>query len=139
MFITQTLRRAVQINARGTATIFGERRQTWQQFQERVARLAGALKELNVGAADRVAILSLNSDRYLEYLYGVAWAGAACNPINIRLAPPEIAYTLEDSGSAVLLIDDAFSQMLPALRPLLTAVQHVIFIGDGPCPEGCLD
>jgi long-chain acyl-CoA synthetase len=139
VFITQTLRRAVQINARGTATIFGERRQTWQQFQERVARLAGALKELNVGAADRVAILSLNSDRYLEYLYGVAWAGAACNPINIRLAPPEIAYTLEDSGSAVLLIDDAFSQMLPALRPLLTAVQHVIFIGDGPCPEGCLD
>lgn len=139
MFITQTLRRAVQINARGTATIFGERRQTWQQFQERVARLAGALKELDVGRADRVAILALNSDRYLEYVYGVAWAGAACNPVNIRLAPPEIAYTLEDSGSSVLLIDDAFSQMLPALRPLLTAVRHVVFIGDGPCPEDCLD
>ncbi len=139
MFITQTLRRAVQIKANGTATIFGERQQTWQQFQDRVARLAGALKQFNVGPADRVAILSLNSDRYLEYLYGVAWAGAACNPVNIRLAPPEIAYTLEDSGSAVLLVDDAFSQMLPALRPLLTAVKHLIFIGDGPCPEGCID
>jgi acyl-CoA synthetase (AMP-forming)/AMP-acid ligase II len=137
--ITQTLRRAVQINAKGTATIFGERRRTWTQFQERVARLAGALKDLNVGRADRVAILSLNSDRYLEYFYGVAWAGAASNPVNIRLAPPEIAYTLEDSRSAVLFLDDTFSKMLPALRPLLTAVRHVIFIGDGPCPEGCID
>ena len=139
MFITQTLRRAVQINAKGTATIFGERRQTWKHFQERVARQAGALKELEVRRADRVAILSLNSDRYLEYIYGVAWAGAACNPVNIRLAPPEIAYTLEDSGSVVLFIDDAFSRILSALRPLLTAVRHVIFIGDGPCPEGCLE
>lgn len=139
MFISQTLRRAVQINAKGTATIFGERRRTWTQFQERVARLAGALKELNVGRADRVAILALNSDRYLEYLYGVAWAGAASNPVNIRLAPPEIAYTLEDSRSAVLFLDDAFSKMLPVLRPLLKAVRHLIFIGDGPCPEGCLD
>ncbi|WP_370305458.1 long-chain-fatty-acid--CoA ligase [Sinimarinibacterium flocculans] len=139
MFITQTLRRAVQINASGTATVFGERRRTWTQFQERVARLAGALKELNVGRADRVAILSLNSDRYLEYFYGVAWAGAASNPVNIRLAPPEIAYTLDDSRSGVLFLDDAFSKMLPALRPLLTAVRHVIFIGDGPCPEGCID
>jgi long-chain acyl-CoA synthetase len=139
MFITQTLRRAVQINAKGTATICGERRQTWAQFKDRVARLAGALKALDIGREDRVAILALNSDRFLEYIYGVAWAGAASNPVNIRLAPAEIAYTLEDSGSVALFVDDAFSQILPALRPLLTAVRHVIFIGDGPCPEGCID
>lgn len=139
MFITQTLRRAVQINGKGIATIFGERRRTWAQFQERVARLASALKDMNVGQEDRVAILSLNSDHYLEYFYGVAWAGAASNPVNIRLAPPEIAYTLNDSGSAVLFIDDAFSKMLPALRPLLTVVRHVVFIGDGPCPDSCIE
>jgi len=139
MFITQTLRRAVQIKAKGTATIFGERRQTWEQFEGRVARLAGALQALGVGREERVAILALNSDRYVEYFYGVAWAGAASNPVNIRLAPPEIAYTLDDSGSTVLFVDDAFAQMLPALRPLLTAVKHVIFMGDGPCPQGCLD
>jgi long-chain acyl-CoA synthetase len=139
MFITQTLRRAVQTNAKGTATICGERNQTWAQLQERVARLAGALQELGVGRGDRVAILALNSDRFVEYIYGVAWAGAASNPVNIRLAPAEIAYTLEDSGSSVLFVDDTFAQVLPALRPLLTTVRHVIFIGDGPCPEGCLD
>jgi len=69
MFITQTLRRAVQTNAKGTATICGERNQTWAQLQERVARLAGALQELGVGRGDRVAILALNSDRFVEYIY----------------------------------------------------------------------
>lgn len=139
MFITQTLRRAVQIRAQGTATIYGDRRQTWAQFQERVSRLAGAFAQLGVERGDRVAILALNSDRYLEYFYGIAWAGAASNPVNIRLAPPEIAYTLEDSRSRVLFVDDAFSQMLPALKPLLKTVAHIVFIGDGACPEGCIE
>ena len=106
MRITQTLRRAVQTRADATATICGNREQTWRELRDRVARLAGALHGLGVQAEDRVAVLALNSDRYLEYLYGVAWAGAAANPVNIRLAPPEIAYTLEDSESRVLFVDD---------------------------------
>src|SRR5690554_7050863 len=40
-------------------------------------------------------------------LFRSPWAGMALNPINIRLAPPEIAYALNDSESSVLFIDDA--------------------------------
>jgi len=138
MHITQTLRRAVQISATGTATIFGERRQTWGHFEQRVARLAAALKSLGIGASDRVAILAFNSDRYVEYFYAVAWAGGAANPVNIRLAAPEIGYTLDDSGSTVLFIDDAFARMLPDLRSLIQSIEHFVFIGDGPVPDGCL-
>lgn len=139
MFITQTLRRAVQLNGAGVATVFEGRRQTWREFESRVARLAGGLIGLGVKAGERVAILSLNSDRYLEYFYAVPWAGAAVNPVNIRLAVPEIAYTLNDSGSTVLLVDDTFAALLPALRDQLKTVRHVIFAGDGSKPEGCLD
>tara|TARA_R110000850_G_scaffold3151_8_gene15174 strand:- start:1462 stop:3012 length:1551 start_codon:yes stop_codon:yes gene_type:complete len=138
VYITQTLRRAVQIRATGTATICGNRRQTWAQFEQRIARLGAALKSLGVGPEDRVAVLALNSDRYVEYFYAVAWIGAAANPVNIRLAPPEIAYTLDDSASAVLFVDDTFAKMLPALRPLMKTVKHVVFMGDGALPEGCL-
>ena len=42
MSITQRLKRAMQINRRGTATLFGERRRTWEEFGGRVAKLAGA-------------------------------------------------------------------------------------------------
>ena len=109
MQLTQTLRRAIQTRGNSTATVFAGRRHTWSQVGKRVSRLAGALRELGVSDDDRVAILALNSDRYLEYFYAVAWAGAAVTPVNIRLAVPEIAYALSDSESQVLFIDDAFA------------------------------
>jgi long-chain acyl-CoA synthetase len=138
MNISQTLRRAVQQQADGIATIYKNRRQSWREFERRVARLAAGLQALGFERGSRIAILSLNSDRYLEYFYAVPWAGAALNPVNIRLAPPEIAYSLNDSGSSILFVDDAFSAMLPKLRPLLESVEHVVFMGDGDVPEGCV-
>jgi acyl-CoA synthetase (AMP-forming)/AMP-acid ligase II len=139
MYISQTLRRAVQLNGQGTATVFAGRRQTWLKFEDRIARLASGLLGLGIDAGDRVAILALNSDRYLEYFYAVPWAGAAVNPVNIRLAPPEIAYTLNDSGSKVLFVDDTFAALLPSLLPQLESIKHVVFMGEGECPQGCID
>ena len=139
MYISQTLRRAVQLNGQGTATVFAGRRQTWREFEDRIACLANGLLSLGVNAGDRVAILALNSDRYLEYFYAVPWAGAAVNPVNIRLAPPEIAYTLNDSGSKVLFVDDTFAALLPSLQPQLESIKHVVFMGEGECPQGCID
>lgn len=139
MRITQTLRRAVQTRAHGIATVYGEREQTWAQFEDRVARLAAGLRALGVATGDRVGILALNSDRYLESVYAIAWAGAAANPVNIRMAPAEIAYTLQDSESRVLLVDDTFAPLLPTLRQSVGALEHVVFIGDGPLADACLE
>lgn len=139
MYISQTLRRAVQLNGQGTATVFAGRRQTWCQFEARVARLAGGLTGLGVGTGERVGILALNSDRYIEYFYATSWAGAAVNPVNTRLAPPEIAYTLNDSGSKVLFVDETFAPLIPALRSQLDSVEHVVFIGEGELPQNCID
>jgi len=137
MSITQGLRRAMQIHRSGVATICGDRRRTWTEFGHRVARLAGALGNLGLGAGNRVAILSLNSDRYLEYLYAVPWAGGVLVPLNVRLAPAEILQILMDSGAEILVVDDACSAMLPALRREPSAVRRIVFAGDGPLPEGC--
>jgi acyl-CoA synthetase (AMP-forming)/AMP-acid ligase II len=136
MSITQGLRRAMQIRGSGIATICGERRRTWTEFGHRVARLAGALGDLDLGAAGRVAILSLNSDRYLEYLYAVPWAGGVLVPLNVRLAPAEILQILQDSGAEILVVDDACGALLPALRSEPTAVRRIVFAGDGIPPEG---
>lgn len=139
MYITQTLRRAVQLNADGIATIYADRRQTWREFQDRVSRLAGGILSLGIKPGDRVAILALNSDRYMEYFYAVPWAGAAVNPVNIRLSPQEIAHTLNDSESTALVVDDNFTSLLPSLRPLLTSVDQIIYAGEQTEPDGCIN
>ncbi len=138
MYLTQGLHRAVQQNPHGIMTICGDRQRTFTEVADRVARLAGALRRLGVGDGDRVAMLSLNSDRYHEYLLAVPWANAVLNPVNIRWSPDEIIYSLQDSDSRVLFIDDAFAKMLPAIRQGYPELATVIHCGDGPTPEGAL-
>jgi len=107
MEMTQSLHRALQQEPDRASTVFGDRQRTVAETADRVARLAGALVELGVRPGDRVGLLALNSDRYLEYLLAVPWSGAAVNPVNIRWSPAEIAYSLVDCDTRVLLVDDA--------------------------------
>lgn len=136
MHLTQTLHQAVQQGPDRPMTEFGERVRTVGEVAGRVARFAGALKELGVGAGDRVGILALNSDRYHEYLLATPWANAVLNPINIRWSPAEIAYSLTESDTRVLLVDDAFVPMVPKLRE--AGVTTVVHIGETPTPDGML-
>ena len=70
----------------------GERRHTWAEFADRVASFAGALQLLGLPENTRVAVLGMNSDRYLECLYAVVWAGGIAVPINFRFSAAEIAF-----------------------------------------------
>src|SRR5215470_3906951 len=136
--LTQGLRRAAQTKPTGVSTHFAGRRRTWQQTIERVGRIAGALFALGVRRGDRVAILALNSDRYLELMYAIPWIGAAMVPINTRLAAPEIEYILADSGAVALFIDGAMAHHLSALGGKMRGVHEIIWLDDIASPEGML-
>ncbi len=138
MYLTQGLHRAVQQQPDQVMTICGDRERTFGEVAGRVARLAGGLHELDVKKGDRVAMLSLNSDRYSEYLLAVPWADAVLNPVNVRWSVAEIAYSLRDSDTRVLLVDDTFAPLLPALRAEVPGLVTVIHTGDGPVPDGAL-
>lgn len=138
MYLTQGLHRAAQQTPDAVMTVCGERQRTFAEVAGRVARLAGALRGLGVGDGDRVAMLSLNSDRYHEYLLAVPWANAVLNPVNIRWSPAEIVYSLRDSATTVLFVDDAFAKMVPGLREAYPELATVIHTGDGPVPDGAL-
>jgi len=136
MYLTQALHRAVQQHPDRIASIFGTRQRTFAEFADRVARLAGALQKLGMKPGDRVAMLALNSDRYLEYQMAVPWGGGVLNPCNVRWSVAEIAYSLNDSGSTLLLVDDTFLPMVEALRRDAATVRDVIHCGDGDAPTG---
>ncbi len=135
MNITVGLRRALQVNPHGIAILEGERKLTWAEVGERVSRMAGALRRLGVAAGDRVAVLMLNSSRYLELYLAISWAGAVIVPLNIRWSVAENRDALEDSGTRLLFVDDAFTdagKALAAAIPTLTLVHA----DDGPSPAG---
>ncbi len=136
MHLTQSLHRNVQQDGDGVATIFGDRVTTWAESAERIAQLAAGLRALGVGEGDRVAILSLNSDRYHELLFATWWAGGVVNPCNVRWSPAEIGYSLEDSGTQVLFVDDAFIPAAAAIQAAAPVLKNVVHCGEGPVPEG---
>lgn len=136
MEITAILRRAAQVNPDGLATIFKDRRHTWLELLERVQKLAGAFQALGVKPGDRIALLSLNSDRFIEYFFASVWSGGAMMPMNIRWAPPECAYALNDAGAEILIVDDAFAKAVPAIRAEVPGLRAIVFAGDGDTPEG---
>jgi long-chain acyl-CoA synthetase len=134
--LTALARRAAQINPDAIATSDSGRVTRWREFPERVARLAGGLRALGVGPGDRVAILALNSDRYYEFYFAVAWAGGVFVPVNTRLAAPEVAHWLSDSGTKVLAVDDAFLPIARQVRDDLPELETLVFVGED-APEDC--
>ncbi|SFR68555.1 Acyl-CoA synthetase (AMP-forming)/AMP-acid ligase II [Marinobacter daqiaonensis] len=139
MYLTQLLHKALREYPNDEAVVFGERRQTWAQLTDRVARLAGVLQTLGMGPDDRVGILGLNSDRYMETVFAALWGGGVFNTVNIRWSAPEIAYSLDDCDTRILFVDDEFASMLGAIRERSSALQKVVYMGDRTAPEGTED
>jgi acyl-CoA synthetase (AMP-forming)/AMP-acid ligase II len=136
MYVTQGLHRGLQQTPDATMIVGDGRELTFQAVARRVGRLAGGLRGLGVRAGDRVAMLSLNSQRYHEYLLAVPWADGVLNPLNIRWSPDEISYALTDSATNVLLIDRAHREMLAEIWAACPHLTTVIYCGDDAAPEG---
>src|SRR6202042_2656468 len=93
---------------------------SYAAFHGRIEQTARALKaEFGVSPGDRVAILSLNRPDYLVLLYACARLGAMLVPLNWRLAIAEQLFILSDAGAKVLVLEQAFTEILPALEKTL--------------------
>src|SRR6516162_214526 len=105
---------------------FKGRSLTFAQFAARVVAAARALKsQLGVARGDRVAILAANHPDYLVLLYACARLGAMLAPLNWRLAIPEQTFILSDAAVKVLVVEEAFGEIVAPLAAALTEA-HVI-------------
>ncbi|MEL7043666.1 MAG: long-chain fatty acid--CoA ligase [Pseudomonadota bacterium] len=78
---------------------------TYAQMQERVSRLAGYLRhDLAVGEGDVIAVLGENSSDMFDIDFACARVGAVVLPMNTRLAPPELAYQLDDAEPRAVFV-----------------------------------
>lgn len=139
LYMTQGLHRALQNRPDHLATVCGPRRHSYRQFVDRLSRLAAALQSFGMQPGDRVGMLALNSDRYLEFFYGTWWGGGAVNPVNIRWSAAEIAYSLDDCDTRILLIDEQYKGLAAELRSRSKSLRTLVYVGDGDTPEGMLN
>jgi len=106
------LNRSFLVYPQKVAIIHGDRRYTYQEFYERVNRLAGALLKAGVGPGDKVAFICTNIPPLLEAHYGVPLIGAALVCVNIRLSPGEVSYILNHSDARYVFVDSEFASLI---------------------------
>ncbi len=124
------LERSAEVFREKRAVVYGDKSWTYPELAERVYRLASALKKLNIGDQDVVSFLCPNTPPMLEAHYAVPLLGAILGAINIRLAPKEVEYIINHSGTRVLFVDSEFSETIRPIRHNLTTVEKIINIQD---------
>jgi Acyl-CoA synthetases (AMP-forming)/AMP-acid ligases II len=90
------------------AVEFEGRTLTYAELDRRSNQVAGLLQQAGVKPGDRVAWLGRASEAWYEIFFGVAKARACLAPINSRLAPPEIAFILDDSSADIFFVSPEF-------------------------------
>jgi len=105
--------------------------QTWSYAEgDRVTdRLARGLMAAGVEPGDRVALLFGNGPEIVFSYYACFKIGAIAVPLNIRFAPPELAYALGHCEARMLLGQDDLCQAVMPLRPQMPHLKAVQVTG----------
>jgi acyl-CoA synthetase (AMP-forming)/AMP-acid ligase II len=121
-----------QAKQRGDADafLFEDRRSTYKQFDERVTQVANGLLAAGLAKGGRVGFMAKNSDLFYEVVFGCAKAGAVSVGINWRLAPPEVAFILNDSQAEVLFIGAEFQNLIEQIQDDLTHIRQIICMSE---------
>jgi len=121
-------------NPRQEIVYRGEQRFTYEQFRERVRRLAGALVKMGIKQGDTVAVMDWDSPRYLECFYAVPMIGAVLHTINIRLSPEQMIYTFSHAEDSALFINAEFLPLLDHIKGRIDTIKHFILLNDSGAP-----
>jgi long-chain acyl-CoA synthetase len=128
MTVNYCLRRAARVYPNCVAIDLCDRQITYREFYQTVENTARKLSTLGATKGDRIAVLMQNSPEYLDLYYSVAMTGAIIVPLNTRWHINEIVFTLNDSGSRMLLVDQRFAPLVPQIRAAVPCLEHYIFV-----------
>ncbi|TCK20634.1 long-chain-fatty-acid--CoA ligase [Pseudonocardia endophytica] len=127
--VSNLLQRWADERGDSEALRFGDLRLTWAELDERVRRLASALRAEGIGPGDRIAVLDLNHPSCVELSLACARIGAANAVVNFRLAPPEILYVINDARAQLLFVGPEFAAAADGLRDRMDTVRRVLHVG----------
>ncbi|KAF8953365.1 hypothetical protein BGZ46_003228 [Entomortierella lignicola] len=124
------LSRTATIYPSKVAVVYEDRQYTYLELSRRSVALAYALKDrYNISNSDRVAVIAPNIPAMLEANFGIPAANGVICSINTRLAPAEIAYILENSGSKLILCDTEHKNLVKDSK------LPIVFIDDTGLPS----
>ncbi|MBE7637495.1 AMP-binding protein [Sneathiella sp. P13V-1] len=136
------------------AIVFGKRRITFAEFNDRTRRLANLLLDHGItvhaerenlqnwqSGQDHVGLYMYNCNEYPEGILGCLKARAVPININYRYVEEELIYVMRDAGLKALIFHGCFADKVDAIRHQLPDLKLLIQVEDGsntPLLEGAI-
>lgn len=110
--------------------VFEGKRWSYARAYDRVNRLAKGLRDLGVQKGDRIGMLQVNCNQYVEVYFASAKVGAIFVPLNFRAKVEELSYVIDNASVKIIFVGQRYLQMIDGILSQSTTVKHVI------CLEG---
>ena len=108
---------------------------TWQEFDERVNRVANALIARRIKKGDKVIHWMMNSINWLEAYFGIIRIGAWAVPLNFRFTSQDFKYCADIAEGKVMILSEQFIDRVKEVRSQLSTIKNYIVAGP-VTPEG---
>ena len=110
--------------------IFEGKRISYAELEIRVNRLSNSLAELGVGAGDRVAMLQVNCNQYIEAYFATARLDAVFVPINYRTRADELTHMLNDAAPKVIFVGGRYVRLVKECADNVESLDHFVTLED---------
>jgi acyl-CoA synthetase (AMP-forming)/AMP-acid ligase II len=137
MNIRTQLQRAALYHSDRTAIIYGKKKMTYRQLNERLNRLGNGLLKLGLKKGDRVALVSQNRPQIIEGEYACYKTGLVQIPLNARLSIQELVRMFNHSEAKALIVGPEHMEDVRKHQSEIKTIEHYIAISDAP--QGMID
>ncbi len=91
---------------------------------------------MGIGKGSRVAVVDVDTNRYLEAYFAIPMMGAVLHTVNVRLPPEQIAYTIAHAEDDYFMVRDEFLPIAGKIGPHVSSVKGVVTMSDsGSAPS----
>ena len=83
----------------------------WSELERLVRAVAGGLAARRLSPGERVVLIAGNSVEFVSSYFGILRAGLVAVPVNPGYTPYEVAYLIEQSQAALVIVDAASEKL----------------------------
>ncbi len=114
-----------------SAITHGDLKRTWAEYDERAARIAGALDAAGLGPDSKTALCMYNCNEYMEAQYATFKTRGVSINVNYRYLDDELWYLLDNSDSEALFFHSSLGDRVARVVDRLPNLKLIVEIDDG--------
>ena len=113
-----------------TALICGEVKRSWEDYDQRAAKLATELTKAGLGDDSKVGLYLHNSNEYLEAQYATFKIKGVPVNVNYRYKEEELVYLLDNSDAEAIFFQGCYADQITSIKDKLTKVKLFVQVED---------